>query len=221
MKLGLITIGQSPRTDITPDIIPIFGPDIELLQAGALDGLTKEEIAAFTPGEDDYVLISKLKDGSSVVFAERYILPRLQNCITSLENQGAQVIMFLCTGTFPDFESRVPVFYPCNILNGSVPALAPRGKIAVITPKEEQIEQCYGKWKELCKEVTVFAASPYGEPEELDAAAEKVRPLDVDAVLLDCMGFTKEMKVRFREKSGKLTILSRTLAARNVMELLD
>ena len=44
-KLGLITIGQSPRTDVLPDIEPIFGPDVELHQAGALDGLTREEIA--------------------------------------------------------------------------------------------------------------------------------------------------------------------------------
>ena len=43
-KLGLITIGQSPRTDVLPDIEPIFGREIELHHAGALDGLTKEEI---------------------------------------------------------------------------------------------------------------------------------------------------------------------------------
>ena len=212
MKLGLITIGQSPRVDITPDIRPLFGPDVEFIEMGALDGLTHEEIDTFTPEEGDYVLISKLNDGTSAVFAERYILPRLQNCIDTLEDKGAQVIMFLCTGTFPDFKTRVPVFYPCNILNGAVPALAPRGKIAVITPKEEQIEQCYGKWKELVKEVTVFVA---------DEAADKVRPLDVDCVLLDCMGYTKEMKDRFRARAGKLTILSRTCAARNVSELLD
>jgi len=48
-KLGLITIGQSPRTDVTPDLIPIFGPDIQLCQAGALDGMTAQEIAAFAP----------------------------------------------------------------------------------------------------------------------------------------------------------------------------
>lgn len=221
MKLGLITIGQSPRVDITPDIRPLFGSDVEFIEMGALDGLTREEIDTFTPEEGDYVLISRLRDGTSAVFAERYILPRLQNCIDTLEDQGAQVIMFLCTGTFPDFKTRVPVFFPCNILNGSVPALAPRGKIAVITPKAEQIDQCYGKWKELVKEVTVFDASPYGDPAELDAAADKVKPLDVDCVLLDCMGYTKEMKDRFRARAGKLTILSRTLAARNVSELLD
>lgn len=87
-KLGLITIGQSPRTDVTPDLDPIFGPDIQLCQAGALDGMTAQEIAAFAPEEGDYVLISRLRDGSSAVFAEKHILPRLQQCIYDLEAKG-------------------------------------------------------------------------------------------------------------------------------------
>lgn len=92
-KLGLITIGQSPRTDVTPDLDPIFGPDIQLCQAGALDGLTAQEIAAFAPEEGDYVLISRLRDGSSAVFAEKHILPRLQQCIYDLEAKGVELIM--------------------------------------------------------------------------------------------------------------------------------
>ena len=101
IKVGAITIGQSPRTDVTQDILPLLGDQVELLQAGGLDGLTREEIEAFQPGPDDYVLISRLRDGSSAVFAERYILPRLQNCIDQLEQQGVEIILFLCTGDFP------------------------------------------------------------------------------------------------------------------------
>ena len=36
MKIGAVTIGQSPRVDVTPDIMPIFGEQVELIQAGAL-----------------------------------------------------------------------------------------------------------------------------------------------------------------------------------------
>lgn len=85
IKVGAITIGQSPRTDVTQDILPLLGDQVELLQAGGLDGLSREEVKTFQPGPDDYVLISRLQDGSSVVFAERYILPRLQDCIDKLE----------------------------------------------------------------------------------------------------------------------------------------
>lgn len=65
MKIGAITIGQAPRTDVTADILHIFDDSLELVQAGGLDGLTKEQIAEFAPGKDDYVLVSRLTDGSS------------------------------------------------------------------------------------------------------------------------------------------------------------
>ena len=72
MKIGAVTIGQSPRVDVTKDIMGIFGSSVELIQAGGLDGLTKEEIKAFAPEKDDYVLVSRLTDGSSVTFADFY-----------------------------------------------------------------------------------------------------------------------------------------------------
>ena len=219
-KLGLITIGQSPRTDVTPDLAPIFGPDIQLCQAGALDGMTAQEIAAFAPEEGDYVLISRLRDGSSAVFAEKHILPRLQQCIYDLEAKGVELIMFLCTGSFPAFQSHVPLVFPCAVLNGTVPALAGRSRIAVITPKAEQREQCMEKWSGYVQFVEVTWGSPYGDPEELDRAAREVAEMDVDLVVLDCMGYTSAMKERVRQLSGKPGVLSRTIAARVVMELL-
>ena len=222
IKIGAITIGQSPRDDVVGDILSIFGEEVTLLQAGGLDGLSREEIQGFAPGPSDYVLISRLQDGSSVVFAERYILPRLQRCIETLEDQGAQLILFLCTGDFPPvFHSKVPLIFPCKVLNGLVPALASRGKIAVVTPTQQQVAQSEKKWREYVAEMTAIPASPYGPPEELEQAARQAAELDVDLVVMDCIGYTVEMKEHFQAVSGKPVVLSRTLAARVVMELLS
>ena len=43
MKIGAVTIGQAPRVDVTADIMDIFDGKVELVQAGGLDGLTKED----------------------------------------------------------------------------------------------------------------------------------------------------------------------------------
>ena len=58
------------------------------------------------------------------------------------------------------------------------------------------------------------------EPEELDRAAKEMAGMDVDLVVLDCIGYTSAMKERVRQLSGKPVVLSRTIAARVVMELL-
>ena len=219
-KLGLITVGQAPRDDVIVDLLPIFGPDAELIQAGALDGLSLQEIASFAPQDGDYILVSRLKDGSSAVFAERYIIPRLQECILKLEEAGVELILFLCTGNFPAFESRVPVIFPCDVMNALVPVLTNRSRIAVITPKQEQLEQCAAKWKNYVHSVKVTYGSPYGELWEIEKAAKEIAKMDVDLIVLDCIGYTASMKEKVREITGVPVVLSRTIAARTVMELL-
>ena len=116
-KIGAITIGQSPRTDVIPEMQEILGEKVVILEAGALDGLTKEDIEKFQPGENDYVLVSRLNDGSHVKFGKSHIIPRLQNCINNLEEQGAELIIVICTGYFGSLlTSKVPLIYPQKIL---------------------------------------------------------------------------------------------------------
>ena len=221
VKIGAITVGQSPRVDVTPDLWPIFGPNVELIEAGGLDGLTREDIEKFAPEEVDYVLVSRLKDGSSVTFAERYVLPRLQQCIDRLEEEGVRLILFFCTGDFPDnFRHKVPLIFPNQILFGLVPVLC-AGKLAAVTPSEKQLEQSQKKWGGYGLEVKSYAASPYGEMEAVEAAAREIAKTDADLVLLDCIGYTAEMKRMVAKITGKNVILSRTILARAVMELLD
>lgn len=223
MKIGAITIGQAPRVDVTADIMDIFGGQVELIQAGGLDGLTKEEIASFAPAEGDYVLVSRLTDGTSVTFAERHILPRLQEAITQMEEEGCRLIMFFCTGSFPETlaSKKVPLIYPCEILNRVVPLMTKKSSIICMTPSPLQLAQTEAKWRNYVREVTSVAASPYGPFEDLEKAAEQVKDMDGDLIVLDCIGYTQEMKEMFARKTGKLVVLPRTLLARVVSELTD
>lgn len=222
-KLGAITIGQSPRLDVIPEMIPYLGDEVEVIEAGALDGLTYEEIQEFVPEEGDYVLVSKLKDGRSVRFAERYILPRLQACIDKLETEGADVILFICTGVFPDiFKSNKPVLYPQKILHGVTPKLIGRGKLAVITPDESQIEQSKNKWSETGADVVVVCGSPYKEEEELLRAINELNQIsDIDIIVLDCIGYNQKMKDIVAEGTNKPVVLARTIVARVLGEILN
>lgn len=48
MILGCVTIGQAPRVDVVPDLVPVL-PGTEIIERGALDELDAAEIAALTP----------------------------------------------------------------------------------------------------------------------------------------------------------------------------
>ena len=92
-RLGLITIGQSPRQDIVQDMLPILGSSQELLQRGALDNLTATQLQNLAPNLGEQVLVSSLQDGTSVVMAETKVVNLLQDCIQELEQKGAQCIL--------------------------------------------------------------------------------------------------------------------------------
>ncbi len=222
-KLGAITIGQSPRDDVIPEMLPYLGENVEVLQAGALDGLTYEEILKFKPEKGDYVLVSKLRDGRSVKFAEKHILPRLQACIDKLESEGAEIILFICTGAFPDvFTSTKPILYPQKILHSTAPSLVGKGKLAVITPDKDQIDQSKEKWSESGADVVVVSGSPYSEEDELAKAIEELKKYeDIDLIVMDCIGYNLDMKKRVAEGTGKPVVLARTMVARVLGEILN
>jgi len=221
MKIGAITIGQAPRVDVTCDIMDIFGDKIELLQRGGLDGLTVPEIEKFVPEEGDYVLVSRLTDGTSVTFAERYIVPRLKAAVEELEAEGCKLIMVFCTGEFPAeiVPKKIPMVFPVDLLHKIVPVLS--SNIIALTPSPLQVEQNSNKWKRYVDKVTTVAASPYGEWEALEAAAEQIKDMDGDLIVLDCIGYTQKMKDMFAQKTGKMVVLPRTLLARVVSEITD
>ena len=54
---------------------------------------------------------------------------------------------------------------------------------------------------------------------EAVAAAARSIPSDADLIVLDCIGYTVEMKERVQALTGKSVLLPRTLAARVVKEL--
>ena len=83
-KIGMITIGQSPRIDIIPEMREVLGRDVEILEAGALDGLALEEVKKFYPKGRDYILCTRMSDGTEVIVAKRFIVPRVQKCIDFL-----------------------------------------------------------------------------------------------------------------------------------------
>lgn len=219
MKIGMITVGQSPRVDVMADIAPLFSSDTELIQKGALDGMTPEELQAITPEEGDYVLVSRLNNGQQVRFSEQKIIPRLQKAIQELEGADVSCILMLCTGKFPpELKSNVRMIYPYDLLTGLVPILSGHRHIVVILPDESQIPQLKKRWEQLADQVTLIAASPYGDRQEIINAGIKLKDCDADLIILDCIGYTCEMKEIIRAVTKKPVLLPRTLLARVALE---
>lgn len=227
--LGALTIGQSPRTDMIPEMKPILGPGVEIIEAGALDGLTHEEIRCLAPDPGDYVLVTRTSDGTPVKVAEKHILLRMQEKIDYLAAAGAEVIVLVCTGEFPPFRCDRIIVEPQRVLADVTRAVAGELRLGVIVPDADQIPQAMTRWKDAASEVFVESASPYG-PAGSSASKAPFRPIQesalnlkiqgAQAVVMDCMGYTVAMKDLVKSIMQAPVILARTTVARITAELL-
>lgn len=221
-KIGTVTIGQAPRTDVTPDLKAILDKDVEIIESGALDGLSKAEIAEFAPQTGDYVLVTRLVDGTSVQVAERFITPRIADKIKEHFSNGIQVVLLLCTGEFPDLGVDGLLISPQKILYGVAEAVGRGRRIGVLTPSKEQIEQAERRWSAIGSEVKVIAASPYVNGlSSVEEAAAELTKWGTELTVLDCIGYTKTMQEIVSRITNKPTILGRGIAARAAAELLS
>jgi protein AroM len=218
--LGLVTIGQSPRDDVMPHITPFLPRDVELRHKGALDGLTHGQILRLGPGPDDYVLHTRLRDGSGVTIGREPIVPRVQACINELEAEGANPILLLCTGEFPELSSRGLLVEPDRLLLNVIRGLGAR-RLGVMVPLAAQIGELTGKWDSLGAEVAFVAASPYADQARVARAAEELAGRELDPVVMDCIGYTQAHKRTVRQATRRPVMLASSTVARVVGELLD
>jgi protein AroM len=221
MRIGAVTIGQSPRVDVSPEFEAALGIDAELVQAGALDDLSMEEVRSLAPQKGDYILVTRMRDGTEVTLAEQHIHRRMSDCIRKLEDAGMDMIVLFCTGEFPDLDSRGLILKPDLLLEHLAPGILPRGRLGAMLPSPDQAASMENKWRKTGLDVVMDAASPYtGVEADFRAAARRLAARDVDLIVLDCIGYNTEMKRIVREESGKPVILPRTLLGRICGELL-
>jgi len=214
--VGVLTIGQSPRTDITPSIQAIMGPEITIVERGALDSLKEENLPQITPDNHDTTYISRLRNGKSVKIGKRKLLPLLQAELIELEKESSVVLM-LCTGDFPTLETTKTIIYPDRILNQTVTALLPKGSLGLIIPLEEQRETLVAKWEQKDLKIVVEVASPY-EESDIRKASYALKEQGANIIVLDCMGYNERHKTDAVKGSGLPVLLPRTLVARIIAE---
>ena len=222
MKVGTLTIGQSPRIDVIPGIRDVLGPNMEIVEKGALDGLDLEEVKRFYPRPNDYILITRMRDGTEVKIAEKHIIERMKRCISNFQAEPVEIIILLCTGEFPQIESKKILLRPDRIMLHMVQSVLDTGRLGVVVPSPDQIPALKRRWEKTHLEVVAEAISPYtGTYEELKEKAHRIKTSDVDLVILDCIGFGQDTRALFREITKKPVLLPVTLIGRIAREMVE
>jgi protein AroM len=217
-KIGMLTIGQTPRTDVIPSIKEIMGPDYDFIEAGALDGMTKKQIDLLDIRKDDYILATRLNDGSEVKVAKRAIIPLLQKQITKLETAGINLTVVMCTGRFPAFNAKHLVVTPSEILHGVLDASIKHGKLGIVYPAVEQITHMEHEFGRTGLKLYGDFYSPY-DKNGPDALCERLKNEELDLIFLNCFGYDRDLTNVIKKRTGAPVIQSNAIIAKVITEL--
>ncbi len=218
-SIGFVTIGQSPRTDVVPEIMKILGErEISYVEAGALDDLSREDIERdLRPEPGDIIYVTRLRDGGEVKISKKKLLPLLEKKIRELEKKS-DIIAILCSGEFPDFESIKPVIYPDKILKGIASSIGYKGRTAVLIPAKEQIDYAREKWSTYFKDLIVIPVSPYTSSlKDFEEIRERIRRENIGFVIMDCIGYTDAQRNIIREAGDNIKVISTRRALAKVL----
>ena len=217
--LGAVTIGQSPRPDVLEPMARVWGGDLQVRERGALDGLSEEEIAALQPEGGGEALVTRLSDGREVVIDHHRTGELVAGAARHLAAEGCPTVLVLCTG---EFDFRIPgvrLVFPRRVLTGLVCALHDEGALGVLVPHRSQEETVGGCWKREGLEVVTETASPYAFADDealFTRRADSLRRAGAAMIVMDCMGYTPEMRRAVVDAVGLPVVLASSAAAHAV-----
>lgn len=195
--IGVVTIGQTPRDDIVPELGAALGPGYEIEQVGGLDGLSAAEIESQGGRFSRGMMVTRLRNGEEVRVKKSLVMGRFKDCVEDIDGRVAMILV-LCTGDLPLVRTQAPILYPGRILQSITQSLGV-DRLGVLTPAAEQVRAQLRRWRGLAPRVFVTHVSPYGPLEAFEAAAEKLRPKKPDVVVMDCIGYTQTMQQSVRD----------------------
>lgn len=224
-RIGMATIGQAPRDDVVPAMRAYLPAGLEIVERGALDGLSREETRPCWAEPGEVGIVTKLRDGSSVLLSHATILPRMQAVVERLEREdGVAFTVVLCGADWSALRSQRLVVNPGTLFPAAIASLAAGRRLGIVKPDAGQVEKERARYAALGIDAVVTSASPYEGAARLDlarAAGERLRAAGCDLVWMTCVGMDAPMRGIVAELTGVPVILAHALLARIVTELLE
>src|SRR6185312_3506904 len=147
----------SPRPEIVAQLRAVIAPDVAIEVRGALDGMTRAQIARIPPANGHDALFTRLPDGAAVKISKAVVEHRAKAVIEGFAGRGMSATMMCCTGDFPALEGGHVVVLPSAILAGLVQGLLPRGRLGLFVPLADQIGTLDSKWRRAGIEIASVA----------------------------------------------------------------
>ena len=184
-----LTIGQSPRPDVVPEILGMLG-DAAAGIAPVEAWRARRAVAGGGPGRRtarrrDAAGFADLRTGEEVVIGEDFVEERMAALLTQIP--AGDVAAILCTGPFRGIPERPGLVKAGPIFDSTLRGATPPGAtVGMLIPEPRQEEDARQRVPDGSRCV-IGVASPYSDDGVEARLAEEFRKVDV--IGLNCLGY--------------------------------
>lgn len=203
-----ITAGQSPRADIVAETRAHVGGDCHLVEIGALDGMSRADIAELSPRRDERSIVTRLADGSQVIVSEPWLSRKVTDICAAHGHGPNDLAVIGSTGLF-GIDCRSPYVIQAQMaLEQTIEVLFTAGQtVGHILPLARQVAR-----RPLISDVPyVSAHAGPGDRSALLAACDRLT--ECDYIVLNSIGYSEPDRAYVAETSGKPVLLVRRIVA--------
>jgi protein AroM len=213
--LQVLAIGQSPRPDLEAEIAAAV-PGLRVALRGALDGMSRSDLAAIAPRGDGDTLFTVLPEGEAITVSKAEVTRRVRAALEAMRGP----VLLACTGAFAGLPARPDLVQPSAVLNALAEALLPQGRLGLFVPLPEQAATLGAARRRDGLQVHAVALRPHGDDAAREAAAREMAGFAPDLLLLDCMAYTRQDKAALARSLSCPILLAISCAAHAVAALL-
>lgn len=210
-RIAFVTIGQTPREDIVPEVLALAGAgpgEVEARELGALDGLDEAGIAAGAPKPREPVMLTRLADGRRVRVGAGFLARRVEPLLHRLDGEGHDLIVLASTSLFQPYRLRTPFVHAQQAVDAWVGALIMgEARLGVI---HSLVEQHRGS----AHGALIQSARAVAREDDIADFDEAAQRLDsANLILMHSVGYTEAMAEQLAARTGKPVVTARRIVA--------
>jgi protein AroM len=216
-RIAFVTLGQSPRVDLVPEILSSLDSPVQPLEYGLLDDVNAKELRAAEPRPGEPAFLTRLRDGNHVELSVEWTHERFRDVYDRIKQRGSDLVVLTLASCGQDFRPDGATIQSDKVVERAIDALSNADlHLGIVVPLDGLIrdhQMLGGPW-----ERTSVAAARPGDFDALSRAVSEMT--DCDILVLHSMGYTNADRDEVRRLAQKPVIMNRRLVANAIKRAL-
>jgi protein AroM len=209
-RIGVITIGRSPRPDVLAELMRRLEA-VQYDEFATFDEVSDETLAKHVPEPDDAVFFARLAENDHVVLSVDFVERQVERLVARVDQLNYDLIVVAATALFAPLRTRTPIVHGQRAVDAWMSAFVSGNlTIGLVYPLSQQGGQL-ATFNHATQLRSAHASLRGGYSERLTEAAAGVSAADL--IVMHSVGYTESMALQVARETNKPVVTARWIIA--------